>query len=69
MSCSECDGRPCVSVKSYPAGDISSSLIASHKARLDREETGADSHVHYVARGDKFTVVRPVAATSQGVCA
>ncbi|WP_438297744.1 hypothetical protein [Streptomyces sp. HUAS TT7] len=64
MTCSECDGRACVPVQSFPAGDCRSSLAASHAAQLDRDLTGADSHVHYVVRGDKFTVVRPVAPTS-----
>ncbi|MFJ2407049.1 hypothetical protein ACIOUE_37780 [Streptomyces xanthochromogenes] len=64
MTCSECDGRPCVAVQSFPAGDTRSSLAASHAAQLDRQLTGADSHVHYVVRGDKFTVVRPAETVS-----
>ncbi|MEU4955361.1 MULTISPECIES: hypothetical protein [Streptomyces] len=59
MACSDCDGRPAMHLETYPAGNPRASLIAAQAARLDREISGANSHVHYSARGDMFVIVRP----------
>ncbi|MCY0922877.1 hypothetical protein OS965_32840 [Streptomyces sp. H27-G5] len=62
MACSDCDGRPAMNLETYPAGNPRASLIAAQAARLDREISGADSHVHYQVRGDVFVIVRPIVA-------
>ncbi|MCB5164681.1 hypothetical protein LG634_07515 [Streptomyces bambusae] len=50
--CTECDGRPSRKVATYPMSDA---------PRADRAVAGlgTEAHVHYVARGDRLTVVVP----------
>lgn len=59
MACAQCDGRPFQVIGSYPAAHRGSSMAASHFAASDAVASGVDTHFHYVARGDKYVVVRP----------
>lgn len=54
--CSECDGRPCARLCTFPAGNPRASADADRAAR----EHGAGAHVHFAARGDLFVVVVPM---------
>lgn len=68
MTCRECNGRAVQLIGFYPAGDPRAALAAEYAAAADRAETGADTHTHYAARGDRLTVVRPLETKEATPC-
>ncbi|MFJ3205860.1 hypothetical protein [Streptomyces sp. NPDC086989] len=58
--CADCDGRPCRSLETFPAGNTRSLAVADRLAG----RIGHDAHVHYVVRRDEFVVVLPEAVAA-----
>lgn len=63
-TCTRCGDVRGDVVTTLPAGRERAADIAGETAVLDQLTTGADTHVHYRARGDRYVIVRPTARAS-----